>query len=152
MLVILRSLSFFHATVRDQIDTSLFFCSTNSEAPPLDTAVGTPASASVTDPVVTRRGRVVKPPRKLSEATESQDERTESNGKAGTSGGSPMARPRRARGTTSPPVAPYAGLDSLTHSLTHSLTQSRTHALTHALTHSFVPTPDPTFREARMAG
>ena len=30
MLVILRSLSFFHATVRDQIDSSLFFCSTNS--------------------------------------------------------------------------------------------------------------------------
>ena len=30
MLVILRSLSFFHATVRDKIDSSLFFCSTNS--------------------------------------------------------------------------------------------------------------------------
>ena len=30
MLVVLCSLSFFHATVRDQIDSSLFFCSTNS--------------------------------------------------------------------------------------------------------------------------
>ena len=30
MLVVLCSLSFFHATVRYQIDSSLFFCSTNS--------------------------------------------------------------------------------------------------------------------------
>ena len=67
------------------------------------------ASASVTVPVVTRRGREVKPPRKLSEATESQDGRTESHGQAGTSGGSSMPRLRRAGGTTSPPVAPYAG-------------------------------------------
>ena len=67
------------------------------------------ASASVTVPVVTRRGREVKPPRKLSEAIEPRDERTESHGQAGTSGGSSMPRLRRAGGTTSPPVAPYAG-------------------------------------------
>ena len=80
-----------------------------AEAPPLTTAVGPPASASVTGPVVTRRGRVVQQPRKLSEAIESQDERTESHWQAGTSGGSSMPRLRRAGGTTSPPVAPYAG-------------------------------------------